>query len=52
MEEELGQKEEIEKKKQQEKTKKPKPTPKSGLGYVKEPTRSSPKLKKNLPRRQ
>ena len=48
-EEELRQKEEIEKKKQQEKTKKPKPPPKSGVGSVKEPTRSSPKLKKNLP---
>ena len=49
MEEELRQKEEIEKKKQQEKTKKPKPPPKSGLSSVKEPTRSSQKLKKNLP---
>ena len=49
MEEELRQKEEIKKKKQQEKTKKPKPPPKFGLGSVKEPTRSSPKLKKNLP---
>ena len=49
MEEELRQKEEIKKKKQQEKTKKPKPPPKSGLSSVKEHTRSSPKLKKNLP---
>ena len=48
-EEELRQKEEIEKKKQQEKMKKPKPPPKSSLGSVKEPTRSSPMLKKNLP---
>ena len=49
MEEELRQKEEIKKKKQQEKTKKPKPPPKFGLGSAKEPTRRSPKLKKNLP---
>ena len=49
MEEELRQKEEIEKKKQQERMKKPKPPPKSSLSSVKEPTGSSPKLKKNLP---
>ena len=49
MEEELRQKEEIKKKKQQEKTTKPKPPPKSGLGSVREPTKSSLKLKKNLP---
>ena len=49
MEEELRQKEEIKKKKQQEKMMKPKPPPKSGLGSVREPTKSSLKLKKNLP---
>ena len=49
MEEELKQKEENKKKKQQEKTTKPKPPPKSGLGSTKEPTKSSTKLKKNLP---
>ena len=49
MEEELRQKEEIKKKKQQERMMKPKPPPKSGLGSVREPTKSSLRLTKTLP---